>query len=76
MLTNAKVYESGIVIGFVNDKSSKETELLAGTFIVMGGCNAQLGTIGVGMYKNFYEASEACVRKHYLSKHFITKKIK
>lgn len=45
---NAKVMESGTIIGEVNHNASKETGLKEGTKIVMGGGDAQLGTIGVG----------------------------
>lgn len=46
--SNAKVSESGTIIGEVSSKASKETGLKEGTKIVMGGGDAQLGTIGVG----------------------------
>lgn len=42
------VRESGEVIGEVSREVSRETELLAGTPIVMGGGDAQLGCVGVG----------------------------
>lgn len=45
---NAKVYECGDFIGEVNSRASKETGLKEGTKIIMGGGDAQLGTLGVG----------------------------
>ena len=47
-LRKNKDLESGTIIGEVNNKASKETGLKEGTKIVMGGGDAQLGTIGVG----------------------------
>ena len=44
----APVYETGTVIGQVSRQAAKETGLKAGTAIVMGGGDAQLGTVGVG----------------------------
>ncbi len=42
------VYEAGMVIGQVSAAAAQQTGLKAGTPIVMGGGDAQLGTIGVG----------------------------
>ncbi len=47
-LLRAPVAEAGTVIGEVSAKAAEETGLKAGTPIVMGGGDAQLGTIGVG----------------------------
>ncbi len=45
------VYESGTVIGEVTTKASAETGLAAGTPIVMGGGDVQLGSAGLGVVK-------------------------
>ncbi len=50
-LLRAPVAESGTVIGEVSGKASAETGLKPGTPIVMGGGDAQLGTVGVGAVK-------------------------
>ncbi len=47
-LLRAPVAEAGTVIGEVSSKAARETGLKPGTPIVMGGGDAQLGTIGVG----------------------------
>ena len=43
------VYEVGTVIGEVSPAASEQTGLRAGTPIVMGGGDAQLGTVGLGV---------------------------
>jgi len=48
-LLQAPVAEAGEVIGAVSARAAAETGLKAGTPIVMGGGDAQLGTIGVGV---------------------------
>ncbi len=48
-LLNTPVYESGTTFGEISPKASQETGLKAGTPIVMGGGDAQLGTIGLGI---------------------------
>jgi len=47
-LISAPVYESGTPIGEVSPTAAAETGLTAGTPIVMGGGDAQLGAVGVG----------------------------
>ncbi len=47
-LLSAAVHESGEVIGEVSRKCSSETGLREGIPIVMGGGDAQLGSVGVG----------------------------
>lgn len=47
-LLRAPVAESGTVIGQVSPAAARETGLNPGTPIVMGGGDAQLGTVGVG----------------------------
>lgn len=47
-LLNAPVFEAGTKYGVVSDAAAQSTGLKAGTPIVMGGGDAQLGTIGVG----------------------------
>ncbi len=47
-LLNAPVYEAGTIIGQVSAEAARSTGLKAGIPIVMGGGDAQLGTIGVG----------------------------
>lgn len=44
-----EVAECGSIIGTVNAKGSKETGLAEGTTVVVGGGDAQLGCIGVGV---------------------------
>ncbi len=46
---SAPVVESGTVIGAVSPQSAEATGLKAGTPIVMGGGDAQLGALGVGV---------------------------
>ena len=53
----APVYETGSLIGEVSAKAATETGLKAGTAIVMGGGDAQLGTVGVAAI----EANDAAV---------------
>ncbi len=48
-LLSAPVYEAGTPFGEVSAKAAAETGLRAGTPIVMGGGDAQLGTIGLGI---------------------------
>lgn len=48
-LLSAPVVEAGTVIGEVSPASAAETGLKEGTPIVMGGGDAQLGTIGLGI---------------------------
>ena len=43
------VYESGTIIGEVTKKASAETGLAAGTPVVMGGGDVQLGSAGLGV---------------------------
>ncbi len=50
-LLSAPVYESGTPFGEVSAKAAAETGLKAGTPIVMGGGDAQLGTIGLGVIR-------------------------
>jgi autoinducer 2 (AI-2) kinase len=45
------VVEGGTVIGRVSARAAKETGLRKGTRIVMGGGDAQLGAIGIGVVK-------------------------
>ncbi len=47
-LLRAPVVEAGTIIGEISPKAAAETGLKEGTPIVMGGGDAQLGTIGVG----------------------------
>ncbi len=47
-LLGAPVFEAGTCIGEVSKKSAEETGIKAGTLIIMGGGDAQLGTVGVG----------------------------
>ncbi len=47
-LLSSPVFESGTVYGEVSAEAAEATGLLAGTPIVMGGGDAQLGTLGVG----------------------------
>jgi len=47
-LLSAPVVEAGTIIGSISRDSARETGLKDGTPIVMGGGDAQLGTIGVG----------------------------
>ncbi len=47
-LLRAPVYEAGTLIGEISAQAAAETGLPAGTPIVIGGGDAQLGTIGVG----------------------------
>lgn len=49
---SAKICEPGSIIGEVSNKASKDTGLKEKTLIVMGGGDAQLGTLGVGAVKN------------------------
>ena len=51
------VAECGSVIGTVNEKGSRDTGLAVGTKVVVGGGDAQLGCIGVGVVN----ASQAAV---------------
>ena len=44
-----KVYECGTLVGGVSDKCAAETGLAAGTPVVVGGGDCQLGCIGVGV---------------------------
>ena len=48
-LLSAPVYESGTPYGEVSAKAAAETGLKAGTPIVMGGGDAQLGAVGLGI---------------------------
>ncbi len=50
-LINTPVLEGGTIIGEVSAKTAQETGLIAGTPIIMGGGDAQLGAIGVGVIK-------------------------
>jgi autoinducer 2 (AI-2) kinase len=45
---HAQVFESGTAIGEVSQQAGLETGLKPGTMIVMGGGDAQLGSLGVG----------------------------
>jgi len=47
-LAQTPVYETGSIIGKLGHRAAEETGLKAGIPIVMGGGDAQLGTIGVG----------------------------
>jgi autoinducer-2 kinase len=48
-LTSAPVLEGGVVIGEISPSAAAETGLHAGTPVVMGGGDAQLGAVGVGV---------------------------
>ncbi len=48
-LVSAPVFESGSIIGQVSEAAAVETGLQAGTPIVMGGGDVQLGTVGMGV---------------------------
>lgn len=56
-VSNAKVREAGTMIGSVSKNAADETGIPAGTPIVMGGGDAQLGSVGVGAVR----AGEAAV---------------
>lgn len=45
------IIECGSIIGKVNENAAKETSLAKGTTVVVGGGDAQLGCIGVGVTK-------------------------
>ena len=45
------VYEPGAIIGEVTQKAADETGLLAGTPVIMGGGDVQLGSAGLGVVK-------------------------
>lgn len=47
-----KVYESGTSIGFISDSCNLETGLDKNTLVVVGGGDAQLGSIGVASVNN------------------------
>jgi len=49
--TRTPVVESGTVIGAVSAACAAETDLQAGTPIVMGGGDAQLGAVGLGVVR-------------------------
>jgi len=51
-----KVYESGTIVATVSDEAAIQTGLAAGTPVVAGGGDAQLGCIGVGLVKPFQGA--------------------
>lgn len=50
-ILSTPVVEGGSLIGEVSQAAANETGLVAGTKIVMGGGDAQLGAIGVGVVK-------------------------
>ncbi len=45
----ARTVEPGVVIGSVTPRASEETGLAAGTLVVMGGGDCQIGTAGLGV---------------------------
>jgi autoinducer 2 (AI-2) kinase len=46
-----EVVESGTVIGTVSERAAEETGLAAGTPVVVGGADTQLGLVGIGVVR-------------------------